>query len=153
MVVLHSTGGPTCDANGNPVWVTAGALKEDVRNIESHPRLGIHYMIDRDGTVVASVPEAQVAHHVFSFSERSIGVELVNDGDGVDRYPVAQLSALVSLLRQLTRKYAIGRSGIVRHSDLDRSRMPCAPTRRRKTDPGAAFPYEEVLRRTFAAAP
>src|SRR5438552_7897572 len=66
MVLIHSTGGPTCDARtGKPSCVGAGTLEENMRNVEAHPVIGIHYMIDRDGTVRASVPEDQVAHHVF----------------------------------------------------------------------------------------
>lgn len=149
MVVLHSTGGPTCDKDGKPIWVPAGELRENLQVIEAHPRLGIHFMIGRDGTVVASVPETQVAHHVFSHSERSLGIELVNDGDGRDVYPEAQISALVELLRTLVRRYAIGPSGIKRHSDLDNGRLACAPGRRRKVDPGPAFPFEDVVLRTF----
>lgn len=149
MVVLHSTGGPTCDKEGKPIWVPAGELRENLQVIEAHPRLGIHFMIGRDGTVVASVPETHVAHHVFSHSERSLGIELVNDGDGRDVYPEAQISALVELLRTLVRRYAIGPSGIKRHSDLDNGRLACAPGRRRKVDPGPAFPFEEVVLRTF----
>lgn len=151
MVVLHSTGGPTCDPAGRPIWVPAGELGDNLRVIEAHPRLGVHYMIDRHGTVVASVPEMQVAHHVLTYSERSLGIELINDGDGIDPFPEAQLTALVVLLRDLTRRYPIGPSGIRRHSDLDPGHMPCAPERRRKVDPGAAFPFEAVVRRTFQA--
>ena len=43
----------------------------------------------------------------------------------------------------------IVRDGIKRHSDLDHSMMPCERTRRRKVDPGAAFPYESILDRVF----
>ena len=42
MVVIHATGGPTCDAHGRPIWVPAGELAENLRHIEAHPRLGIH---------------------------------------------------------------------------------------------------------------
>ena len=46
--------------------------------IEADPKLGIHYMIDRDGTLRASVPEDEVANHVFHYSGQSIGIELIN---------------------------------------------------------------------------
>jgi N-acetylmuramoyl-L-alanine amidase len=150
MVVLHSTGGPTCDATtGRPVWVKAGTLRDNIRNIEAHAKLGIHYMIDRDGTVQASVPEDQVAHHVFKYSARSIGIELINDGDGRDPFPEPQLDALVKLLRDITQRRGIGPAGIKRHSDLDHSMLPCDRSQRRKVDPGAAFPYQVVLDRVF----
>jgi N-acetylmuramoyl-L-alanine amidase len=131
------------------VWVKAGTLRDNIRNIEAHAKLGIHYMIDRDGTVQASVPEDQVAHHVFKYSARSIGIELINDGDGRDPFPEPQLDALVKLLRDITQRRGIGPAGIKRHSDLDHSMLPCDRSQRRKVDPGAAFPYQVVLDRVF----
>jgi N-acetyl-anhydromuramyl-L-alanine amidase AmpD len=150
LVVIHATGGPTCDAQtGKAIWVSAGTLDENLRQIEGHPRLGIHYMIDRDGGVRASVPEDQVAHHVLRFSGRSIAVELVNEGDGRDPFPEAQLTALVELLRDIRRRHGITREGIQRHSDVDHGLLPCDRRQRRKVDPGAAFPHESVLDRVF----
>ncbi len=154
MVVIHSTGGPTCDvASGRPVWVGAGVLDENLQHIEAHPILGIHYMIDRDGTLRASVPEAQVAHHVRRFSGRSIAVELINDGDGRDPFPAAQLDALVNLLRDIRQRHGIVRSGVQRHSDLDLAPLPCDRSQRRQVDPGGAFPHEAVLDRVFVPHP
>lgn len=150
LVVIHSTGGPTCDARtGQPIWVKAGTLTENIKTIEAHPRLGIHYMIDRDGTVQASVPETQVAHHVLTYSTRSIAVELINDGDGRDPYPAVQIDALVALLKDINARAGLGANGVKRHSDLDRSMLPCAKGQRRKVDPGDAFPYKQVLERAF----
>jgi N-acetylmuramoyl-L-alanine amidase len=150
LVVIHSTGGPTCDAaTGKPIWVGAGTMADNMATIEAHPLLGIHYMIDRDGTLRASVPEGQVAHHVLSHSGRSIAVELINDGDGRDPYPPAQLTALVQLLRDVQSRRNIPRAGIKRHSDLDTGRMPCDSSRRRKVDPGDAYPHDAVLDRVF----
>lgn len=154
LVVIHSTGGPTCDARtGRPLWVGAGTMDDNLRRIEAHPRLGIHYMIDRDGTLRASVPEAQVAHHVFRFSLRSVAVELINDGDGRDPFPEPQIAALVTLLREIAERHGLARGQVKRHSDLDLARMPCAPEHRRKVDPGDAYPHERVLDRVFGAAP
>jgi N-acetylmuramoyl-L-alanine amidase len=150
MVVIHSTGGPTCDAQtGRPIWVKAGTMADNIANIEAHPVLGIHYMIDRDGTVKSSVPEAQLAHHVIGFSHQSIAVELINDGDGVDPFAPVQINALVDLLRDIKMRRSIGRSGIVRHSDLDNAVMPCNKAARRKVDPGSAYPHQAVLERVF----
>jgi N-acetylmuramoyl-L-alanine amidase len=151
MVVIHSTGGPTCDTTtGKPIWIGAGTLDENLRQIEAHPKLGIHYMIDRDGTVRSSVPEDQVAHHVFHYSQRSIAIELINEGNGHDPFPPAQLDALVKLLRDIVQRRGITRAGIKRHSDLDHTMMRCDPTQRRKVDPGAAFPYKAVLDQVFS---
>ncbi len=148
MIVIHSTGGPTCE-NGKPVWVGAGTLDENLRQIEAHPKLGIHYMVDRDGTVRSSVPESQIAHHVFRYSGRSIAIELINQGDGHDPYPEAQLTSLVKLLKDIVQRRGIKREGIKRHSDLDHGHMNCDKTRRRKVDPGEAYPNDGVLDRVF----
>jgi hypothetical protein len=150
MVVIHSTGGPTCDANTDkPIWVGAGTLAENLRNIEANPRLGIHYMIDRDGTLRASVREDEVANHVFHYSGQSIGIELINNGDGHDPFPEAQLATLVKLLRDIKQRRGITRDGIKRHSDLDHALLSCDRTQRRKVDPGAAFPFASILDRVF----
>jgi N-acetylmuramoyl-L-alanine amidase len=150
MVVIHSTGGPTCDAaTGKPIWVGAGTLEDNMRRIEADPKLGIHYMIDRDGTVRASAPEDEVVHHVFHYSGRSIAIELINEGDGLDPFSDAQLASLVKLLRDIKQRRGIMRDGIKRHSDLDHALLACDRTHRRKVDPGAAFPYESILNRVF----
>lgn len=150
MVVIHSTGGPACDPQTNqPIWVGAGTLAANMRFIEAHPQLGIHYMIDRDGTVRTSVPEAQLAHHVFRYSRRSIGIELINDGNGRDPFPETQLAALVDLLRNIAGRRSLTRDGIKRHSDLDHTLLPCGTSQRRKVDPGGAFPFQSVLDHVF----
>jgi N-acetylmuramoyl-L-alanine amidase len=150
MVVIHSTGGPTCDAKtGQAFWVGAGTLADNMRTIEAHPTLGIHHMIDRDGSLRSSVPEGQIAHHVFRYSARSIAIELINDGDGVDPFPPAQLAALVTLLQGIAKRHRLTANDVVRHSDLDLSPMPCDRSKRRKVDPGAAFPFQSVLERVF----
>ena len=150
LVVIHSTGGPTCDAaSGRAVWIPGGGLEDDLRSIESHPKLGIHYMIGRDGTVRASIAEDRIAYHIFTYSQRSIGIELVNDGDGKDAFSQRQLGALISLLRDIVHRRGIDRSAIKRHSDLDHTRLPCDRGRRRKVDPGAAFPFDQVLDAVF----
>ncbi|TRZ92171.1 MAG: N-acetylmuramoyl-L-alanine amidase [Rhodocyclaceae bacterium] len=150
MVVIHSTGGPTCDARtGKPVWIDAGNLGDNIRIIEAHPTLGIHYMIDRDGTLRASVPEDQLAHHASGVNGRSVAIELINDGDGRDPFPDAQLESLVKLLRDITQRRGITHDGIRRHTDVDRRRLSCDRTQRRKVDPGSAYPHEAILDRVF----
>lgn len=150
LVVIHTTGGPSCDPrSGRPIWVKAGTLAANMRFIEAHPKLGIHYMIDRDGTLRRSVPEDQVAHHVFGHSARSIAIELVNDGDGVDPFPEAQIRAVTALIQDIAQRRGLPRQAVQRHSDLDRTLMPCDRTKRRKVDPGPAFPYQAVLDAVF----
>jgi len=150
MVVIHSTGGPTCDGKTDqPIWIGGGTMDDNLRKIEANPNLGIHYMIDRDGTLRASVPEEQMVHHVYHYSGRSIAIELINDGNGIDPFPDAQLTSLVKLLGDIKQRRGITRDGIKRHSDLDHGKMSCDKTQRRKVDPGAAFPYKAILDQLF----
>jgi N-acetylmuramoyl-L-alanine amidase len=154
MVVIHTTGGPLCDpATGRVLWIKGGALQDNLRTINAHPVLGIHYMIDRDGRVHPSVPEAEVAHHVKTHSQRSVAIELINDGDGQDPFPSAQIAATVVLLRDLAARHPLRRHGVVRHSDVDRSTMPCDASRRRKVDPGPLYPHGHVLDAVFGPPP
>ncbi len=155
LVVIHSTGGPTCDfrsgtPGGKPIWVAGGQMEENLRIIEAHPQLGIHYMIGKDGELRTSVPENQIAHHVLGYSEQSIAIELINDGDGKDPFPDIQINTLITLLRDIQARHKLPRKAFVRHSDLDTSRLPCDRSQRRKVDPGDAFPYEYVLSKLSA---
>lgn len=149
LVVIHSTGGPTCDSSGKLIWIKGGKMDDNMREIEAHPKLGIHYMIDRDGSSRASIPEGQIAHHVMTYSQRSIAIELINDGDGIDPFPESQIDALVKLLGDIKQRRHIRRDGVKRHSDLDLAFSPCDRKQRRKVDPGKAFPFERVLERVF----
>ena len=152
MVVVHSTGGPTCDVKtGKPIWVRAGTLEENMRNIEADLNLGIHYMIDRDGTLRASVPKGEAVHHVFATAGALSPSSSLTTGTGTGAilFPNAQLASLVKLLRDIKQRRGITRDGIKRHSDLDHALLPCDKTQRRKVDPGTAFPYKLILDRVF----
>ena len=123
------------------------------------PRVSIHYVIGRDGTVRVGIPESMAASHAIGWNQRSIGIELVNNGDDVDAFPAAQIAALVGLVRDLRARHpAITLDRILRHSDVDHTMFPvkeygaaCAAFRR-KLDPGEAFPWES-FKRTLAESP
>jgi N-acetylmuramoyl-L-alanine amidase len=120
-----------------------------------------HYYIERNGWTEEWVPPERVAHHVRGFNERSIGIELVNHGrypdwlhsarqDMTEPYPVAQIEALVMLLRDLSRRLP-GLRWIAGHEALDRARVAASDDPallvRRKLDPGPLFPWKELLGR------
>lgn len=70
-IILHSTGGST--------------LEGAVATLRKEGGASIHYIIDRDGTVVQMLPESLGAYHVACQLEaclptKSIGIELVNRG-------------------------------------------------------------------------
>lgn len=119
-----------------------------------------HYYIDRDGSTHRWVEPTGIAHHVRSYNERSIGIELVNTGRYPDwlaagsqamdeAYPDAQIVALVALLHRLQLRIPSLRF-IAGHEDLDRDEVPASddPSAlvRRKLDPGPLFPWAKVLR-------
>ncbi len=117
-----------------------------------------HFYIDRDGHCEQWVPLNRVAHHVRGFNQRSIGVELVNNGrypDWFDSrsqsnhepYPEAQIEMLIELMLYLCEALP-GLVEIAGHEELDRDRVPASDqpglTVARKTDPGPTFPWTRI---------
>ena len=147
LIVIHSIGGPECSEDGKkvifrPVKGDASTWKS---YFERHHELGIHWIIDRSGTMVSSIPEDQVANHAAGWNRTSIGIELVNTGDGVDPYPPVQIDALTRLIIGVRSRWGVVPQNIKRHSDIDQGQpLPCGSPR--KVDPGANFPFVEVLR-------
>ena len=93
------------------------------------------------------------ASHAIGWNQRSIGIELVNNGDHRDPFPQVQLDALVRLAREIRRRHpAIALARVLRHSDVDHTNFPAAEfgvgctAFRRKLDPGDAFPWDEFKR-------
>lgn len=147
-IIIHSLGGPDCRA-GRPFYRTIdGDAQEWLATFNRLPMVSIHYVIGRDGQVAAGVPESVAATHATGWNQRSIGIELVNNGDGQDPFPAAQIAALTELVRGIRGRHPdITLSRVLRHSDVDVSTFPasrhgdaCAAFRR-KEDPGAAFPW------------
>jgi N-acetylmuramoyl-L-alanine amidase len=145
-VIIHSVGGPSCK-HGSVVYSSAeGDAKRWIRYFNRHKVLGIHYVIDKSGQIEPGVPENQIANHAKGNNTDSIGIELVNRGDGVDVYTEEQLGMLVAALRSITKRWGIPKSGIVGHSSVDRRYFECAGRRiKTKPDPGPAFPWQRVL--------
>jgi N-acetyl-anhydromuramyl-L-alanine amidase AmpD len=127
------------------------------------PIISIHYMVGRDGAVATGVPETIAATHASGWNQRSIGIELVNNGDGRDPFPPPQIAALVRLVQAIRQRHpAITPARVLRHSDVDRSTFsetrhgPGCGAFRRKEDPGPAFPWPEftaAIERLSATAP
>jgi len=118
-----------------------------------------HFYIDRDGRVEQWVAPTRVAHHVRGYNERSIGIEIVNQGrfpnwlhsrrqTMQEPYAEAQIAALTLLLTHLTQSLESIR-WIAGHEDLDREQVPASDDPsvmvQRKLDPGPNFPWQRVL--------
>ena len=100
-----------------------------------------HYLIGRDGTIYYLVDEMKRAWHAgdswwggpIDMNSASIGIELDNDGKEV--YPEPQIAALLNLLADLKKRYAIPGINILGHGDI-------APAR--KVDPDINFPWRRL---------
>jgi len=166
MIVIHAISGPKCAENGRVEFSGAPPVEGNdaefyLAKMEADRRqVSIHYVIGRNGDRAVGVPENVIAYHAGNpdVNGRSIGIELVNDGDGKDPFPPAQIAALVRLIKDLRGRYSIPLVGIVRHSDVDQRVCVCpwpdqatlqetaaiATTYARRSDPGIAFPFDQV---------
>ena len=147
-VIVHSLGGPDCRQGTRFFRRIEGDARTWVTTFRRLPIVSIHYVIGRDGAVEAGLSETVAASHAVGWNQRSIGVELVNNGDGVDPFPDVQLTALRRLIGEIRQRHpAVTLDRVLRHSDVDRSMFPqdghggACTAFRRKLDPGEAFPW------------
>lgn len=158
-VIVHSLGGPDCRDGTRFFKRIGGDAGSWAHTFATLPIVSIHYVIGRDGQVVAGIPESEAASHAIGWNQRSIGIELVNNGDGVDPFPEVQLQSLVRLILDLrTRFPQVTPDRVFRHSDVDHTRFSAASfgrgcaAFRRKLDPGDAFPWAEFKARLAGSA-
>lgn len=151
-IIVHATGGPFCE-RGRVRFSPAGTVEGIKRFFERSSSVSIHYIVGPDGEVARSVPEDEVAFHPRDQNEDSIGIELINAGDGEEPYPQAQVDALVKLVASIRRRWNIPLSAVKGHEDVDRSTFVCGGEEvRRKQDPGPLFPWDRVRRNLEVAA-
>jgi len=145
LVVIHTIGGPSCQ-NSSVVYPTiAGDAKRWLTYFKDHETIGIHYVIGRNGETLAGIQENEIAYHAYGNNQTSIGIELVNNGDGSDPFPPEQISALVKLLRELCSSYGLSVDKIKGHEEIDKRMFQCGSSSfKEKVDPGLAFPWHEV---------
>ena len=118
-----------------------------------------HYYIDRDGNMEQYVPDDRIANHTVGWNNKTLSIELVNEGrfpehyqsdqqKTIHFYPQKQIDTLVELLTEFKRRYPTIKY-VQGHEDLDRRKVPSTddPTIfvERKMDPGNTFPWVEVL--------
>lgn len=143
-IILHATGGPDCSASKS---YKGGSLSAMVAHFQrNQDKISIHYIIGRDGQTVSMVPESQIAFHAKRNNLDSIGIELVNNGDGQDSFPNVQIQSLVDLLLEILKRNQLGLLSLRGHSEVDSEYVTCGGSRiKRKQDPGDAFPWGQVL--------
>jgi hypothetical protein len=130
---------------------TAGSLSATLAWF-ANPDSGVsaHFVIAKNGDVYQMVEEKRRAHHAGAssyqgrsdFNDFSVGIELVNDNNGIDPYPPDQFEASVELVTYLANKYGIERQWIVTHADISTVG---------KTDP-KGFPTHELVQRVYDPA-
>ena len=111
-------------------------------------KVSSHFLVERDGRLVQFVSLEHRAWHAgtsllhgrMALNRTSVGVEITGDGN---RYPFtpAQVETVVRLVGVLTAMFELESPWIAGHQHI-------APDR--KNDPGALFPWNEVLRRGLA---
>lgn len=152
LIVIHTIGGAEChgdqivftNAQGSAVFWRDWFAEQDDKSI--------HYIISRDGAVAQQRPDLRTGGHV-SFhgvidrvNDRSIGIELVNRGDGLEPFPPEQIDAVKALVKTLSAHYALAPERLVTHAALDPRMQPECGGKplRRNVDPGPLFPLDDV---------
>lgn len=108
-------------------------------------KVSAHYIVGKDGTIIQCVPDPAMARHagVSEFqgkenvNDYSLGIEIVNDGDGKDPYTDAQYRALGQLMGYLMTEHGVSWARVTGHKDIAR---PVG----RKDDPSANFSYARL---------
>ena len=151
LVVVHCT--------ELPDLATAREYGQHIHYPETGTGNSGHFYIEQNGRVELWVPPDRVAHHVRGFNERSIGIELDNNGryphwlDSnwqvlTDEYPLTQINSLVKLLHKLCTELP-GLKWIAGHESLDTSQVRASNNPElfvyRKMDPGPLFPWSKLL--------
>ena len=122
-----------------------GMVKESKaisRLLDLNSKVSCHYFIKNNGNIVRMVPDSYTAWHAGkskwkkfkSLNRHSIGIEINNPGHnhGYKSFNQKQVKSLLSLIKDLKKKFNIDKKNILGHSDI-------APDR--KKDPGEKFPW------------
>lgn len=151
LVVIHCT--------ELPDLAMARSYGEKILYVDSGTGNSGHFYIDRDGRIYEFVPLTRVAHHTRGYNPQSVGIELVNTGrypnwfdsrrqEPDEPYTAEQIASLRRLLSHLESALP-NLKQIAGHEDLDQARVPASDdpgkTVWRKRDPGALFPWGDVL--------
>ena len=112
------------------------------RLLDFNSKVSCHYFIRNNGNIIRMVPDSYTAWHAgkskwkkfVSLNKHSIGIEINNPGHdhGYKSFSQKQVKSLLSLVKELKKKFNIDKKNILGHSDI-------APDR--KKDPGEKFPW------------
>ena len=117
------------------------------RLTEIQSEVSSHYLIKKNGVIMAMVPDLYIAWHagksswkIFkSLNKNSIGVEISNPGHEHKyvNFSKKQIQSVLYLSKSLIKKYKIKSTNVLGHSDI-------APFR--KKDPGEKFPWKYLAK-------
>jgi hypothetical protein len=149
-IVIHAVGGPACI--GGAVQFRPIRERDDDavfwrKVLIGAPQNDAHFVIGRNGIRLPVIPMTEIANHARGINDVSIGIELVNRGDGQEPFGEAQINSLIDLIKEIRRQYpTISSENIVAHGDIDQRTCSCGGvTYRRRQDPGANFPMAKVI--------
>lgn len=112
-VVLHATATKSLDE-------TLAIFSDPAQKVSAH------FVVDKDGTVVQTVPAQNRAWHAgvsrlgneTGVNDFSVGIEMVNADDGRDPYTDRQYAAVAAIIRLLRTQCAIPDNRIVTHAQI-----------------------------------
>ena len=131
-IILHHTAGPTLKGTVN--WF-----------LNKESQVSAHFVIGKDGSIVQQVSTFDRAWHAGvskdaagrgNVNDYSVGIEIVNVGDGKDSYPEEQVQAVEHVVSVLMRRFPIKQ--ILSHEFI-------AIPKGRKNDP-KGFPWDRMKR-------
>jgi hypothetical protein len=149
-IVIHAVSGPAC-IGGVVRFRPVREGDDDAvywrKILIGAPQNDAHFVIDRNGIRLPVIPVTEIANHTRGINDVSVGIELVNRGDGREPFAEVQINSLIELIKEMRSQYpAIPIENIVAHSDIDQRTCSCrGVTYRRRQDPGANFPMEKVI--------
>ena len=119
---------------------------ESIKRLKNRKsNVSCHYFISKKGIVTQMVLDKDIAWHAGksrwknykNLNKNSIGIELDNKGHefGYEKFPQSQIKSVISLCRNIKKKYSIKKENFLGHSDI-------APLR--KFDPGEKFPWKKL---------
>jgi N-acetylmuramoyl-L-alanine amidase len=145
-IIVHAISGPYCRHGQLAFSGAPGDAERWKRFFDRHPFLGIHYVVDREGVVLASTPENRIANHARDNNDTTVGIELVHEGDGREPFGPRQVAALIGLLKDIRSRHNVPIDNIRGHEDVDVRTFACGgQSYKTKMDPGANFPWGRVL--------
>ena len=152
-IVIHSIGGPECMDDHMVFKPASGSAQNWIAYFADHKEYSIHYIIDKQGNIAKGIAENQIANHAKGHNDTSIGIELVNWGDGKDPYTLEQVSTLIKLVSEIRRRWQIPVNHIFSHEAVSDRYVQCGHGQfKMKQDPGHNLLLNQIFKAGFPIA-